>query len=71
MKLGQGVWQGMGLKTLWITLWNPLNWDALNHAIGFLWKTLNKEGCMGLVPWHLDLQCKSSWILNDFFIELN
>jgi hypothetical protein len=26
-------------------------------------------GCMGLVPWHLDLQCKSSWILNDFFPE--
>jgi hypothetical protein len=22
-----------------------------------------------LVPWHLDLWCKSSWILNDFFIE--
>jgi hypothetical protein len=31
-----------------------------------LWKALNEEGCMGLVPWHLDLQCKSSWILNDF-----
>jgi hypothetical protein len=28
-----------------------------------------REGCMGLVPWHLDLQCKSSWILNDFFNE--
>ncbi len=28
------------------------------------------ERCMGLlVPWHLDLWCKSSWILNDFFIE--
>ncbi len=34
-----------------------------------LWKAFNKEGCMGLVPWHLDLWCKSSWILNDFFIE--
>ncbi len=34
-----------------------------------LWKALDKEGCMGLVPWHLDLQCKSSWILNDFFTE--
>jgi hypothetical protein len=34
-----------------------------------LWKALNEEGCMGLVPWRLDLRCKSSWILNDFFIE--
>jgi hypothetical protein len=34
-----------------------------------LWKALDKEGCMGLVPWRLDLQCKSSWILNDFFTE--
>jgi hypothetical protein len=24
---------------------------------------------MGLVPWRLDLQCKSSWILNDFFTK--
>jgi len=32
-----------------------------------LWKALNKEGCMGLVPWRLDLRCKSSRILNDFF----
>jgi hypothetical protein len=34
-----------------------------------LWKALHEEGCMGLVPWSLDLQCKSSWILNDFFTE--
>jgi len=34
-----------------------------------LWKALNKEGCTGLVPWYLDLRCKSSWILNDFFTE--
>ncbi len=32
-----------------------------------LWKALEEEGCMGLVSWRLDLQCKSSWILNDFF----
>jgi len=25
-----------------------------------LWKALNEEGCMGLVPWRLDMQCKSS-----------
>jgi hypothetical protein len=34
-----------------------------------LWKALEEEGCMGLVPWRFDLQCKSSWILNDFFTE--
>ncbi len=34
-----------------------------------LWKALDDEGCMGLVPWHLDSWCKSSWILNDFFTE--
>ncbi len=34
------------------------------------WKALNKEGCMGLVPWHLDLQCKSFWILNFFSLEI-
>jgi hypothetical protein len=39
-----------------------------------LWKALDEEGCMGLVPWHLDLWCKHSWILIDFFslkIKLN
>jgi hypothetical protein len=25
-----------------------------------LWKALNEDGCLGLLPWHLDLQCKSS-----------
>ncbi len=34
-----------------------------------LWKGLDEERCMHLVPWGLDLQCKSSWILNDFFTE--
>jgi hypothetical protein len=34
-----------------------------------LWKALDNEGCIGLVPWLLDFQCKSSWILNDFFTE--
>ncbi len=36
-----------------------------------VWKALDEEGCIGLVPWLLNLQCKSSWILNDFFIKLN
>jgi hypothetical protein len=35
-----------------------------------LWKALDKEGCMGLVPWHLDLWCKSSWILNIFSLKI-
>jgi hypothetical protein len=34
-----------------------------------LWKALDEEACMGLVPWRLELSCKSSWILNDFFTE--
>jgi hypothetical protein len=34
------------------------------------WKALDKEGCMGMVPWRLDLQCKSSWILNDFSLKI-
>jgi len=29
-----------------------------------LWKALNEDGCLSLVPWCLDLWCKSSWILN-------
>jgi hypothetical protein len=32
-------------------------------------KVLDKEVSMGLVPLRLDLRCKSSWILNDFFTE--
>jgi len=35
-----------------------------------LWKGLDEEGRMGLVPWRLDLWCKCSWILNDFFTEI-
>jgi hypothetical protein len=36
-------------------------------------KALDKEGCMGLVPWRLDLQCKSSWIwmISSLKITLN
>jgi hypothetical protein len=25
--------------------------------------------CISLVSWHLDLHCKSSWMLNDFFTK--
>jgi hypothetical protein len=34
-----------------------------------LGKLSTKEGCMGLVPWRLDLPAKSFRILNDFFTE--
>jgi hypothetical protein len=34
-----------------------------------LWKALDEEACMGLVPWHLDLERKK--FLNiDFFSEI-
>ncbi len=36
-----------------------------------LWKALNEKGCMGLVPWNLDLWCKSFWILNIFSLAEN
>ncbi len=53
-------------------LWDPPNWDALDCGCfrlcsWSLWKALNEQGCIGLVPWCLDVWCKSSWILNDFF----
>ncbi len=42
-----------------------------------LWKALDKKGCMGSVPWHLDLRCKSFrfgniWISNveDIYFEV-
>ncbi len=28
-----------------------------------------EEGCVSLVSWRLDLWCRRSWILNDFFTE--
>jgi hypothetical protein len=34
-----------------------------------LCKVLEDKGCIGLVPCHLNLRCKSSWILNNFFTE--
>ncbi len=32
-------------------------------------EAVDDVGCMGLIRWHLDLRCKSSPILNDFFTE--
>jgi hypothetical protein len=46
-----------------------IHWIGMLHILRCLWKVFNKEGCMGLIPWNLDLSCKSSWILIDFFIK--
>ncbi len=47
------------------------------HRIGVLQmmflmslESSQQGGCMGLVPWRLDLRCKSSWILNDFSLKI-
>ncbi len=40
----------------------------------YLWKSLNKEGCMGLVPWHLELGCKKFleyWMISSLKIKLD
>ncbi len=40
-----------------------------------LWKALEEEGCMGWVPWRLDLHCRSSrilnWMISSLRIKLN
>ncbi len=42
----------------------------LDHVLDVVGKLLTrKKRCMGLVPSHLDLPCKSSRMLNDFFTE--
>ncbi len=49
-----------------------IHWTGMLQIMFWcLWKALNEEGCMGLVPWHLDLWCKSLWILNIFHWKLN
>ncbi len=53
-----------------LQLWDPLNWDASDCVLAGFGKFLTREGCMGLVPCRLDLQCKSSWILNDFLMKM-
>jgi hypothetical protein len=32
-----------------------------------LWKALKEEGCISMVPWPLDLWCRSFWILKEVF----
>ncbi len=38
-----------------------------------LWKALKEEGCMGLVPWRLDMRWKSSrtWMISSLKIKSN
>jgi hypothetical protein len=50
-----------------------IHWTGMLQIVFLvsLESSLYDEGCMGLVPWRWDLQCKSLWILNDFLIKLN
>jgi hypothetical protein len=45
-----------------LKLWDLLNRDASDRVLGVFGKLLMRRGCMGLVPWCLDLWCKSSSI---------
>jgi hypothetical protein len=49
-----------------LKLWDPPNQDASYRVLGVFGKLLMRRGCVSLVPWCLNLRCKSSWILNDF-----
>ncbi len=44
--------------------WDPQNWDASDHVFNIFGKLSKMR-----VSWCLDLQNKSSWILNNFFTE--
>jgi hypothetical protein len=72
---------GVAGLTLFIYLWRKVVCFVLFcsyeiHQTGMLQivflvslESPRRGGCVGLVPWCLDLLCKSSWILNDFFTE--
>jgi len=57
------IWtgDGMSLKE------NVFQVSTRRSCSSSLWEALDEEGCIGLVPWHLELLCNSSWIMNDFF----
>jgi hypothetical protein len=67
-KLGIYLWSKVVCLFCFV-LMRSTELGCFRSASWCLWKALYEEGCMGLVPWRLDLQCKSSWILNDFFTE--
>jgi hypothetical protein len=62
-------WTKIKIGIFFKQIYELLNWDVFRLCSWCFWKALDMEGCMGLVPWCLDLglQCKSSWILNDYF----
>jgi hypothetical protein len=63
------LWRKIVCFVFVLYLWDPLNPDVSGRVLGVFGKALDQEWCMGLVPCSLDLRCKSSWILNDFFTE--
>jgi hypothetical protein len=52
-------------------LWDPPNQDASDHILGLVDKlSRGRRGAWAWVHGVLDLQCKSSWILIDFFLKI-
>jgi hypothetical protein len=47
-------------------LWDPQNQDASDCLLGLFGNLLWRRGAFS---WRLDLQCRNSWVLNDFFTE--
>ncbi len=45
---------------VWFVLMRSIKPRCFRPCSWSLWKALEKEGCIGLVSWRLDLQCKSS-----------
>jgi hypothetical protein len=45
---------------VWIVLMRSTEPGRFRLCSWCLWKALNEEGCMGLVPWSLVLRSKSS-----------
>jgi hypothetical protein len=54
-------------------LWDPPKPGCFRSCSWSLWKALDDEGCMGLVPWRLDLRCKvlEYWMISSLKINLN
>jgi hypothetical protein len=61
--------EGSLFVSIWFVIMRSTKPRCFRSRSWYLWKALDEEGCIGFVLWRLDLQCKSSWILNDFFAE--
>jgi hypothetical protein len=62
------IYEGSCLFVLFcLYLWDPSNRDASDHVFGLFGKLPRRMGASAW--WRLDLQCKSAWILNNFFTE--